>query len=397
MRMKDADLVEMGWRGVEGALEAFHSSEELLAMAGSPEAVPKLGLILGGDVTVLQERIAVGSTHFPGAQADQNTVLVCFLTAMVEGVNAKGSGWWVGNRLGEFSSESGAMAARNAVRAAGGVRVDDGEYRVVLGRQAVMDLVTNVLLPSLQLDVWYAGASAFQGRLMGQVAWPGLSIYDDGARPGLAGSKAITCEGLPTGRTDLIRGGRLVGLLSNYYRYQQMLHDPRARDKLGVDVAQHRDALLPRNGFRFGKGGGRHFDIPPGIFGTNVILEGEEPCSHEELVRRVGDGLYIGRLWYTYPINGLAAGDFTSTVIGDSFVIRGGRLAEPLKPNTVRINGNIRQLLEGIVAVGDRPQGTVVWASDQIVYTPEMVVAGVEARGIAEYMDAVYQTAAGSR
>src|SRR2546421_7592773 len=36
---------------------------------------------------------------------------------------------------------------------------------------------------------------------------------DHGALPGLVGSKGITCEGLPTGRTDLIKEGVLVGCL----------------------------------------------------------------------------------------------------------------------------------------------------------------------------------------
>ena len=69
------------------------------------------------------------------------------------------------------------------------------------------------------------------------------------------------------------------------------------------------------------------------------------------------DGLYIGRIWYTYPINGLRAGDFTCTVVGDSFIIRDGRLAAPLKANTVRINDNITRLLASVVGVTKDVQG----------------------------------------
>ena len=64
-----------------------------------------------------------------------------------------------------------------------------------------------------------------------------------------------------------------------------------------------------------------------------------------ELLARVRDGLYVGRIWYTYPINGLRAGDFTCTVVGDSFTIRDGRLAAPLKAKTLRINDNVTRLL----------------------------------------------------
>ena len=69
--------------------------------------------------------------------------------------------------------------------------------------------------------------------------------------------------------------------------------------------------------------------------------------SLDELCRRVGEGLYVGRIWYTYPINGLQAGDFTCTVVADSYLIRDGRIAVPLKANAVRISDNITSVLDG--------------------------------------------------
>lgn len=390
MRVKDGDLVGVGWLTLDGALEAFQSSEDLLALAGSPKGLNALGLIFGGDVTMLRERIAICSSNFPTVQTDESTILMAFVTAMVEAKDAKGSGYWAGSHLAEFSSRPGREAALNAIRSAEGVRVPTGQHRVVLGRQAVMDLIVNIILPSLQLDVVYAGASTFLGKLKRRVASEVLNLYDHGAMPGMAGSKSLTCEGLATGRVDLIRRGELVGFLSNYYRTQQMLRDPKAKEKLGVDPAEHAGALAPRNGFRFARGGGRHFDTTPGIFGTNVIVEGEPKASHEALLRSVGDGLYIGRIWYTYPINGLAVGDFTSTVVGDSFLIKDGKLGKPIKPNTIRLNDNVHNVLNHILAIGDEARGTLVWASDSIVYTPEVAVSNLHVDEIAGYMESVY-------
>jgi PmbA protein len=270
-----------------------------------------------------------------------------------------------------------------------GARVRDGVYRVLFGPQAIMDILQGILLPSLRLDTFHAGASTFQGQLTRRVGSELLSLCDDGARPGFAASKGITDEGLPTGRTDLIRGGQLVGLLADYYGSQRALRDPKAREKLGVDPTEHRDALAPRNGFRF-SGGGRHFDRPPGASGTNIVIEGADPQPREELLRRIRDGLYIGRLWYTYPINGIAAGDFTGSVVADSFLIEDGRIGKPIRPNTVRINDNIHNILGNVLAVGDKPRATLVWASDEITYTPEVAVANVHIKEIGEYMDAVY-------
>jgi PmbA protein len=307
---------------------------------------------------------------------------------MVEREGSKGSGYGAATRLAEFGDGAGRQAARNAIDSIGGVRVKTGEYRVVFGQQAVMDLMVNLVMPGLSLGTFYAGASPFLGKLGQPVAAEMLSIYDDGAAPGLAGSKGITCEGLPTGRTDLIVNGTLRGLLANYYESQRILVDPRAKEKLGVDPGEHRAAFVPRNGFRFTAGGGRHHGSQPGIFATNVIIQGSDQ-SHEELLRDVGDGLYVGRIWYTYPVNGLRAGDFTCTVVGDSYIIRNGRLAEPIKANSIRLNDSIHNVLQGAIGVGRERYPTLVWAADEIVYAPEVAVAKVRVDEIAGYMETI--------
>jgi PmbA protein len=105
------------------------------------------------------------------------------------------------------------------------------------------------------------------------------------------------------------------------------------------------------------------------------------------LAARVGHGLYVGRIWYTYPINGLRAGDFTCTVVGDSFIIRDGRIAAPLKANTIRINDNLTRLLGAVIGTTGDARGTPVWAADEIVYAPAIAVGGVHADAIAGFME----------
>ncbi|MFQ6019992.1 MAG: TldD/PmbA family protein, partial [Dehalococcoidia bacterium] len=389
METADGDLVDSGWRVVGGALRAFRTSESLAGLAAGPDGLRDLGLIVGGDVTILQERVAIASSAMPQVQTDESSLIMSFITAMVESQGAKGSGYDGATHLAAFRGGAGGQAAENAVRGIGGVRVPSGEYRVVLGRQAVMDIVHNLVLPALNVSLFYAVGSPFLGQLGQPVASPKLTIVDDGAAPGLLGSKGITCEGLPTGRTELIRDGVLVGLLANHYETERIMADPMAKEKLGIDPKERAAALVPRNGFRFARGGGRHFDAQPGIHPTNVLVPGDVE-SDQELARLVGDGLYIGRIWYTYPVNGLRAGDFTCTVVGDSYVIRDGRLAEPIKPNTLRINDNIRNVLSGVIGVTREGKPTLVWAADEIVYAPEIAVEKLQAQAIAEYMEQVY-------
>jgi len=387
MTVSDDRLVECGWTIVNGALRTFLNSSRLAELAGSDEALRKLGLILGGDVTILQERMAIVSTHLPRVQTDESTLITAYVTAMVEAPGAKGSGWSTATRLADFTDEAGVTAAQAAIDAIGGERVPPGRYTVVFGRQPVADILNNIVLRACTADAFYASATPFLGRLGQPVASPLLSIYDDGARPGLTGSKGITCEGLPTGRTDLIERGVLRGCLTNWYQAQQLLRDPALEAKLGATGAAAAAALVARNGFRFGSGGGRDFDAQPGVAASNAVVEGGEPVSREELLRRVGDGLYIGRIWYTYPINGLRAGDFTCTVVADSYIIRHGRIAAPLKPNTIRINDNIATFLNNVVGVTNDAKGTIGWATDEVVYTPEVAVSGVRIDSIADAED----------
>src|SRR5262249_42789974 len=234
---------------------------------------------------------------------------------------------------------------------------------------------------------FYSSSTPFLGQLGRPVASRRVSVYDDGARPSFMGSKGITCEGLPTGRTELIRDGVLVGCLSNWYETQRLLRDPELATKLGGTSREAQAALRPRNGLRFGDGGGRQFDNQPGIAASNVVVEGAEAVSRDDLVRSVRNGLYIGRIWYTYPINGLRAGDFTCTVVGDSYIIRDGRLAEPLRPNVIRINDNIATILNNVVGVTKDVKGTIVWAADEVVYAPEVAVSRVRVDAIAGFME----------
>ena len=99
------------------------------------------------------------------------------------------------------------------------------------------------------------------------------------------------------------------------------------------------------------------------------------------------NGLYVGRIWYTYPINGLRAGDFTCTVVADSYIIREGRLASPLRANAIRINDNIGRILDNIVGITKDVKGTIVWAADEVVYAPEIAVRGVRVDAIAGFRE----------
>ena len=389
MRVGGKGLVDAGWRMMDQALDSFQSSEDLMGLAGSAEKIAELGLILGGDVVMLQDRMAIASTHIPRVQTEQNTLIMSFATAMIESQASKGSGWSVGSKLADFTGEAAAEAARNAIGTIDGRRIPSGDYNVVLGPQAVAEILEWVLMPGLSLDMFFAEASPFMGKLGQMVASEDFNLYDDGAAPGLPSSRSITDEGLPTGRTEMIRAGKLSGLLADYYNYQRIFNDPKGREKLGIAPKDALESIAPRNGFRPGNGGGRDFGSMPSAVSSNLVIEGSRGHSQEELLRLAGDGVYIGRIWYTYPVNGITSGDFSGTIIGDSYLIQNGKLAAPLKPNTVRMNDNVLRLINNILGIAAQRRATVRWSSDQVTWAPEIAVAGFGLEEISEYMESV--------
>ena len=82
---------------------------------------------MGGDVVMLQDRMAIASTHIPKVQAEQNTLVMSFATAMIESQASKGSGWSVASKLAKFTGEAAAEAARNAIASMDGQRIPTGE------------------------------------------------------------------------------------------------------------------------------------------------------------------------------------------------------------------------------------------------------------------------------
>jgi predicted Zn-dependent protease len=247
----------------------------------------------------------------------------------------------------------------------------DIPYNGVQESKSSTELADNLLIPSLSLDSIEAASSPYIGKLGLRVMSPLLHIYDHGALPGVMASKRVTCVGLLTGRTELVEHGVLVGFVADDYTAK----------KLETNVR----TFIPRNGFRFG-GDGRSFRQRPSIFATNLVIEGSEKLSHDELLARVGTGLYVGRIWYTYPINGLGSGDFTCTIVGDSYLIGNGRMGQPLKPNTVRINDNFISLFQQLIGVTHGKKPTLVWSAEETVVAPELAVRRLHVENIADYM-----------
>jgi len=321
---------------------------------------------LTGEVDFLAERIAVANSNGV-SEWDENSISLATLTTILE-LEKDVSGMWFDsatalNKLNTY--EAGKTSAEKAQALIKAESVGSGTYDVVLGRLAVADLFYSrfeVALSSID-----AKASPFIDKLDKVIGSEKLTIFDDGLLSGEIGSKRVTDEGLATGRTELVRNGKLVNFLANDYYAKKFSSDKRFNS---------------RNGFRFG-GGGRHHDSEPGIAATNLVVEAGD-FKEDELPAEVKNGLYIGRIWYSYPVNGLASADFTSTMRGDSYIIRNGKIASALVPNTLRINDNLERCFKNIEALSKERKATLAWGQEAVVVTPEILVKGMRLERIAK-------------
>ncbi len=365
-RASDASLVDAAWSILRGATGAFVRS----AVAARPHPA----LVVGGDVSVFRDRIALTSSNFVDVRADESAYFSSSVTALIESIDAKGTASAVGRSATDMrrvAARLGREAAGRALRMHHGVRPEAKSYRVVFGPQPVAEIINYMILGSLTTGAFHAASSAYHAKFTGEVMDKRLSLFDDPLMRNGAVIRAITCEGIPAQRVELIRDGKLVGLMSNFYDSHRLATDEERAEKLGIPAGKV-PTFPPLNGYRLGEGGGRRFDQSPGSSGTNIVMKARQGIDDDAVIRKARDGLYIGRVWYTYPINGQRAGDFTCTVSGDSYVIRNGRLAEPIAPNALRINSNIENVFRSIVAAGKRSHAAIVWGSSESFHVPAL-------------------------
>lgn len=381
-RIEESELiVKLGWETIEGAVEVLNTYAKKHKLEPG-----QLAFILNGDNFIVKERMALATTNGI-TDYDETQIVLSFITAMFEKENAKGSAWGAQILPGvEFSAyEYGKRAALSAINGIGGKRIKSGKYRVVFGHQAVTELFGSLYVPHMNLGMVEMGASIFNGKYGQKVASELLTIYDDATLPSGAGSKRITCEGYPTGKTMLIDGGKLVGYLTDSRTRNKVLGKrERGKQVLGVDPHEIRQALDPKNGFRFSRGGGRVAAAGVGIHATNLVIDSPKPVTSDALLKEIGEGIFIGRLWYTYPIGGYSSGIITGTAIAECYTIKNGKLVDPILPNTLRLEDNIGVMARNIIGVADNQMPTILWASDEINHAPWVGIDKVNFHAINE-------------
>ena len=343
--LPDDALAALASETLDGALSTFR------------EAGVEAPVRIRGEVRSRTEMLVVGNSHGLLAE-DTSTSLVAALHGHVSAYGSAGAGSHSATHLNDFSPrDAGVEAAAEALRGRGSTTLPAGEYAVIFGPRAVADLCQDVLLPALSLDTLASGGSPFADRFGQQIAGSFLTVADEGRFPGLIGSRSMTGDGLPTGTTNLITGGRLAGFLANAYQARA------AAGEFGT--------LLPRNGMRHAVND-ESFAMRPGVFPTNVTFASDEAVPRDALIAPIANGVYIGGLWATAYRRDAAPGDFVATVVGPSFHILDGKLAQPLQPRALHIRDNLLGVLQRLTGLSTLRRPVVMTSGQSVVLAPEL-------------------------
>ncbi len=148
-----------------------------------------------------------------------------------------------------------------------------------------------------------------------------LQIFDGAAPQGHRGSYFYDDEGTPATTTQLIKDGILVG----------RLHSRETAGKLDEAPTGNARCL--------------NYHYAPIVRMTNTWIErGKTPVA--DLFTGIKEGVYA-RNW----LGGMTNGEMFTFSAGEAWMIRNGKIAEPVKD--VTLSGNVFQTLADIEAVGD--------------------------------------------
>jgi PmbA protein len=220
------------------------------------------------------------------------------------------------------ADEIGAEAGDEASSMLGATKPESRTCPVVLSDRVAASFA-GFVGGAVSADEVQRGRSPFADRLGEKLASPELRIADDGTDPGGLASAPFDGEGTPRGRTPLLGDGKLLAYLHDSY------------------TARRGGATSTGNASR------ASYRSPPSVSPSNLMIEPGE-FSFEELLGRVGDGVYVTEVAGLHSGVNPVTGRYSVGATGRA--IRGGELAEPLREFTIA--GDLLGTLAAVQAVG---------------------------------------------
>ncbi len=213
-------------------------------------------------------------------------------------------------------------AAQRGINALSLPIVKGGNYPVVIDPILSGLFVHEAFGHLSEADMAYENPDLLEVMSMGRQFGPEeLQIFDGAAPEGHRGSYFYDDEGTPATKTQLIKDGILVG----------RLHSRETAGKLGEIPTGNARCL--------------NYHYPPIVRMTNTWIErGETPVA--DLFKGIKEGVFAQN-W----LGGMTNGEMFTFSAGEAWMIRDGKLAEPVRD--VTLSGNVFKTLADIEGIGD--------------------------------------------
>jgi TldD protein len=259
-------------------------------------------------------------------EQDRADVILRLTAIATENNEVQQAGLSLGSR-GDFSLIQGLhqqveQMALLAVELLSAPQVKGGEYTVVLDPVLAGVFAHEAFGHLSESDFVYQNDRLRQimtlGRRFGSSE---LNIVDNATIPGLRGSYKYDDEGVPATKTYLIREGKLVG----------RLHSRETAAKMNEKPTGNARAI--------------NYHYPPIVRMTNTYIE-PGAASFDDLIGDIKEGIYV-KNWY----GGTTCMEMFTFSAGEAYMIRHGKLAEPIRP--VVLTGNVFATLMNIDGIGN--------------------------------------------
>ncbi|MEQ8465340.1 TldD/PmbA family protein [Coleofasciculus sp. E1-EBD-02] len=213
-------------------------------------------------------------------------------------------------------------AAKRAVTQLEAKSVKGGQHTVVLDPYLAGVFMHEAFGHLSEADFVYENPRMQELLTLGKpMAIPQLNVIDDATLPGLPGTLHYDDEGVPAQRKYLIKDGIL----------SQRLHSRETAGKMQEALTGNARAI--------------NATYPPIVRMTNTAIEPGD-CSFEDMIGDIDEGVYAVRM-----LGGQTNGEMFTFAAGEGYMIRNGKIAEPV--SDVTLTGNVFQTLKDIDAIGN--------------------------------------------
>ena len=235
-----------------------------------------------------------------------------------------------------------------------------GEYEAVFDPNAVADMMRFPAVWGMGARAFLDGQSFMSERIGEQVTGEQISVWDDPHDPRCM-PLSIDYEGLPSQRVDTIKNGVAVG----------PVYDAQTAHEAGTLSTGH--ASTPFS------------DYPARPTADHIVMPTGE-VSTEELVSRVGHGVWVTRFHYTHCPDGKRV-IATGTTRDGTYLIRDGKVVGALK--NLRLEMGVLDLLASLQEAGKGKLCQDWWAMNGMAtnqyFMPSMRFGRVRFTGVTTF------------